>query len=233
MTREVLTLQFGHYSSFIGTHWWNLQESSFCYDLTDSSQQEINHDILFREGVNLRGERTYTPRLLVFDLKDSLRNLPQYSTLYTPPPYDSAATWPGKTSIYECEPEPKNEFQMDLETEFEYEPMHRKTTKEKYYELDKDAMVWSDFLGISLHPKSIQIVGDFLHNSTSSPFDVFGYGQGVAKGDEFVNNFESNLHFFVEECDSLQGFQVGSETLKLVSEYVNVNSKNRHCCYSA
>ena len=24
-TREVVTLQIGHYSNFIGTHWWNLQ----------------------------------------------------------------------------------------------------------------------------------------------------------------------------------------------------------------
>ena len=24
-TREVVTLQIGHYSNFIGTHWWNIQ----------------------------------------------------------------------------------------------------------------------------------------------------------------------------------------------------------------
>lgn len=24
-TREIITLQFGHYSNFIGTHFWNLQ----------------------------------------------------------------------------------------------------------------------------------------------------------------------------------------------------------------
>ncbi len=25
--REIITLQLGHYSNFIGTHWWNLQVS--------------------------------------------------------------------------------------------------------------------------------------------------------------------------------------------------------------
>lgn len=48
-TREILSLQFGHYSNFIGTHWWNIQETSFNYNA--SSQSEINHDILFREGL--------------------------------------------------------------------------------------------------------------------------------------------------------------------------------------
>lgn len=65
-TREILTLQLGHYSNFIGTHWWNiqvcnyinifkttnslicLQESNFSYDPNDPS--EINHDVLYREG---------------------------------------------------------------------------------------------------------------------------------------------------------------------------------------
>jgi len=26
-TREILTIQLGHYSNFIGAHWWNLQVS--------------------------------------------------------------------------------------------------------------------------------------------------------------------------------------------------------------
>ncbi len=25
--REIVTLQLGHYSNFVGTHWWNLQVS--------------------------------------------------------------------------------------------------------------------------------------------------------------------------------------------------------------
>lgn len=27
--REVVTLQLGHYSNFVGTHWWNLQVRMF------------------------------------------------------------------------------------------------------------------------------------------------------------------------------------------------------------
>ena len=238
LTREVITLQFGHYSNFVGTHWVNIQESSFCYDPGSSSQQEISHDVLFREGLTLRGEQTYTPRLLIFDLKGSLRNLPRYGTLYQTSSFDNEASWSGEISVHESDPEPKNEFQMDLEAELEefetfvvdnrkldrtavadygtidrpasssFTEDDKRPLREKFYELDQDISVWSDFLGTSLHPKSIQLIRDFLHGGNANPFDVFGYGQGVAKDEYFYDEFESSLHFFVEECDSLQGFQV-------------------------
>ena len=47
-TPEIITLQIGHYANFVGTHWWNIQESSFVYD--PEAQVEINHAVLFREG---------------------------------------------------------------------------------------------------------------------------------------------------------------------------------------
>ncbi|XP_076246179.1 protein misato homolog 1-like [Calliopsis andreniformis] len=50
-SREVLTIQLGHYSKFIGTHWWNLQESNFSYEPDNPS--EINHDVLYR-GENFK-----------------------------------------------------------------------------------------------------------------------------------------------------------------------------------
>lgn len=48
VAKEILTLQFGHYSNFVGTHWWNLQEQSFEYNA--SSPSEVHHDVLYREG---------------------------------------------------------------------------------------------------------------------------------------------------------------------------------------
>lgn len=65
-TKEILTLQFGHYANHVGSHWWNLQvtnsqisinclvislifqETNFSYDSNNPS--EVNVDILFREG---------------------------------------------------------------------------------------------------------------------------------------------------------------------------------------
>ena len=84
----------------------------------------------------------------------------------------------------------------------------KKPLREKFYNLDQDICVWSDFLGTSLHPRSIQLLRDFFLGDESNPLDVFGYGQRLAKEEHFYDEFESNLHFFVEECDNLQGFQV-------------------------
>lgn len=73
-TREVITLQIGNYSNYVGAHWWNIQvshqlclkrkfvseknififvlkESGFSYD-PEGPRSEISNDVLFREGVN-------------------------------------------------------------------------------------------------------------------------------------------------------------------------------------
>ena len=62
--RAVISLQLGHYSNFVGAHFWNLQESSFVYEGTpeaDGDHREVCHDILYREGQTLNREVTYTP----------------------------------------------------------------------------------------------------------------------------------------------------------------------------
>lgn len=51
-TREICTLQFGHYSNFIGVHWWNIQEHGFSFNSDDPT--EINNRVLYREGLTLK-----------------------------------------------------------------------------------------------------------------------------------------------------------------------------------
>ena len=62
------------------THYLFPSQESLAYD---SSQKEVNHDILFREGLipNTR-EVSYLPRLVVVDLKGSLGLLPEFGDLY-------------------------------------------------------------------------------------------------------------------------------------------------------
>lgn len=81
-TREIITLQIGDYSNFIGTHFWNLQvfiyinfvlfhlivstsnismqqEASFSYDENPLKPSELCHDVLYREGVNLKVNKVF------------------------------------------------------------------------------------------------------------------------------------------------------------------------------
>lgn len=84
MPKEIITLQLGTYANYVGTHWWNIQESSFVYKNSKAVKPEIDHDVLFREGHNLR-DVTYTPRLVFLDFTESLGTLPQQGALYKNP----------------------------------------------------------------------------------------------------------------------------------------------------
>lgn len=221
--REVISLQFGHYSNFVGTHLWNIQEASFSYDPSGSKKSEVNHDCLFREGKTINGDETYTPRLLLFDLKGSLRNLNIEGTLY--PSSSKCIEWPGEMTVHQSNVEPKNEFQMDIEEEEMLSNPLKKdniinaetqeessqevfSARNKVYNLNDHVSVWSDFVGTQYHPKSVNIIKEYTHEADHFGFDVFGYGQNLYLNTDFRDDFENSLHFFVEECDQLQGFQV-------------------------
>lgn len=51
--KEILYVQAGSLSNFIGTHFWNTQESYFTYD-DGEVEPKINHDISFREGLSTK-----------------------------------------------------------------------------------------------------------------------------------------------------------------------------------
>ncbi|XP_019518159.1 PREDICTED: protein misato homolog 1 [Hipposideros armiger] len=68
--REVLTLQLGHFAGFVGAHWWNQQDAAL-REATDAKETpgELCPDVLYRTGRTLHGLETYTPRLILMDLK--------------------------------------------------------------------------------------------------------------------------------------------------------------------
>jgi hypothetical protein len=84
--KEILYIQAGEQANYIGTHFWNTQESYFTYE--DGEDSETDHGISFREGLNQKvrffsldtssvrnyifspqREPTFCPRLLAFDHK--------------------------------------------------------------------------------------------------------------------------------------------------------------------
>ncbi|KAH3882235.1 protein misato homolog 1-like [Dreissena polymorpha] len=114
--REIVTLQVGHYSNFVGTHMWNAQESSFNYDPAKASEKEICHDVLYREGQNLQREVTFTPRLVLLDLKGSLRTLRQQGDLYDMG-IEEEVNWPGDVTMHSEDRPARNAFLKSLHKE--------------------------------------------------------------------------------------------------------------------
>ncbi|KAI1901479.1 hypothetical protein AGOR_G00034860 [Albula goreensis] len=229
--REVVTIQLGHYSNFVGTHWWNLQDASLSYEPDSGAPpSELQSDVLFREGVTLGGHITYTPRLIAMDLKGSLQTLRQEGSLYETAKDPNAFTWEGDVITHKESPPTKNSFLQDLdkldegeilaEAEFSSPQLQQCTGAvamdtvnrslehaQKLYHLEGSVRVWSDFLRIHLHPRTISVINQYNHDGESQRLEAFGQGEALCQG-VVLEELEDRLHFFVEECDYLQGFQV-------------------------
>ncbi|CAB1351023.1 unnamed protein product [Coregonus sp. 'balchen'] len=229
LCREVVTLQLGHYSNFVGTHWWNLQDASLTYD-PDAPPGELQNDVLFREGQTFGGEITYTPRLIAMDLKGSLQTLRQEGSLYETGKDPTALTWEGNVMVHKESLPTKNPFLLDLdkldkgeilaEVDFDPTPVphcsgavametvnSRLERAQKCYRLEGSVRVWSDFLRIHLHPRTISVIHQYNHDGEAHRLEAFGQGEALLHG-SVLEDLEDRLHFFIEECDYLQGFQV-------------------------
>ncbi|XP_045534228.1 protein misato [Papilio machaon] len=195
-TREILTLQFGHYSNHVGTHFWNIQELSF--DYTGTEKSECNNDILYREGRNTKGEITYTPRLLISDLRDSLKSLPANGGL---PDEDVQEDfkWGAVEKIQEPVAQ-KNEYLADIDKKSLHEILS------KQYQLENQISTWTDYLYPRLHSRTINVVKEYQQGSNES-FDIYHTGQSLWKKD-YGESFSDKIRNYVEECDSIQGFHV-------------------------
>lgn len=151
-TREILTLQFGHYANYVGAHFWNLQELSF--DYTGTVKTEVNHDILYREGQTDKGEVTYTPRLLLADLKGSLKTLPEDGGLSNEIE-ETEFQWDAVEKIEEPAP-PKNKYLEDIDSE-------GANALTKQYNFEQDVKTWTDYLYPRFHPRTVNVVKDYVH----------------------------------------------------------------------
>ncbi|KAJ3178326.1 Protein misato 1 [Geranomyces variabilis] len=213
MPREILTLQLGHTANFVGTHFWNTQDAYFALSETAAAPAapELDHDVLYRAGRNVYGEETYTPRLVILDLKGSLKTLKKVSPLYEAADDDgssAAATWGGKVERHAQEPYAKNDFLTHLDENASHssstEPAQSFSTH-----LESSVTVWSDFNKLYYHPKTVVEVPHFLHDDDLKPFSAFTQGLDVMADHDFRDEFlEERMRFFVEESDSLQGFNL-------------------------
>uniref|UniRef100_A0A8C8BCC3 Misato mitochondrial distribution and morphology regulator 1 n=1 Tax=Otus sunia TaxID=257818 RepID=A0A8C8BCC3_9STRI len=70
------------------------------------------------------------------------------------------------------------------------------------------SQLWSDYLSVRLHPKSIYVVRQYMHDGECGCLEAFGQGERLLQDPSCLEELEDRLHFYVEECDYLQGFQV-------------------------
>lgn len=223
--REVVTLQLGHYASSVGAHWWGLQEAQFCFEPDAEKAEIIHHDVLFRAGRTLHGQETYTPRLIIMDLKGSLSSLKLEGGLYQDTKTNTSVAWKGDVTTHREEPDHGNLVLEGLNKPQDHTslvkgcaaqalpsgaPLPRKG-KDRASETahsESPKPVWSDFLRTQLHPRSILTIHQYNHDGEANRLEAFGQGEKLLEDGTCLEELEDRLHFYVEECDYLQGFQV-------------------------
>ncbi|KAM7318456.1 hypothetical protein ACRRTK_023193 [Alexandromys fortis] len=212
--REVLTLQLGHFAGFVGAHWWNQQDAALGPRTEgDSSPGELCPDVLYRAGRTLHGQETYTPRLILMDLKgEAVAELSQVFPYRDKPPEDTGR--PDCSTLKWAEPRaPSRRMESRFPILLAYIQGVLNTdgvwrTKPIPNGKENSIRVWSDFLRVHLHPRSICVIQKYNHDGETGRLEAFGQGEGILKEPRYLEELEDRLHFYVEECDYLQGFQI-------------------------
>ncbi|KAK4504621.1 hypothetical protein PRZ48_002582 [Zasmidium cellare] len=196
---EIVTLQFGQQANYVGTHYWNTQESYFTYSGEEDSP--VNHDISFRPGIGADGAETYTPRTLIYDLKGAFGTLRRENALYQleqqehPP---SQGQWSGSTIPLQLPPIAASSYQQALDRGTEPPTLTTDTVR-----------FWSDYNHIFYHPRSIVQLNEYELNSSLMPFEQWQKGEELfANLDREHDLLDRDLRPFLEECDQLQGIQI-------------------------
>ncbi|CUS10670.1 unnamed protein product [Tuber aestivum] len=198
---EIITLQLGHQANYLGTHFWNTQESYFTY-AEDASPSPVDHNVHFRPGVGVDGGETFTPRTLIYDLKGGFGSMKKINALYEMA-QDSDAGIPqglwdkGMTIQREPLVEPI-EYQRTLDTGL---PPAR---------LDPESVrYWSDFNKVFYHPRSSIQLNQYDLSSEIMPFESFGLGRDLFNRLNREHDLlDRDFRLFAEECDQMQGVQV-------------------------
>lgn len=158
---EIVTLQFGTYANHVGAHFWNFQDESLGLRTSSSSSSTttneeddgedgegnrflekqnrfnaIDHGALYSLNETKKGDQVRTPRLVVYDVRESLGGVKQlgylvdeeddYFAMMTKKKkkYEnvvSVSTWTGKVHVHEQPRVEKSEYLRRLEEEEEYD----------------------------------------------------------------------------------------------------------------
>lgn len=142
--------------------------------------------------------------MLLVDLKGSLKTLSQCGDLYdgVPEPNTSNALWNEENvDVQQENVPPKNKLQEALSQNANVSSVQSK-------HLENDVEVWSDFLYARFHPRTVNVINEYSHNSEENPFDVFHLGREIWKKSDLEDEYTDRLRCYAEECDYLQGFQI-------------------------
>ncbi|KAG5513370.1 hypothetical protein PMAC_001433 [Pneumocystis sp. 'macacae'] len=188
--RENIVLQFGRHANYLGTHFWNAQETYFTQNTQESL---IDHHVMYRLHSTRYGKDIFTPRVLIYDLRNGFGSL--VFNIFVRK--DELAI-----EVYQTPKYPTHPFQSLLGNSYLKETLSSETITS-----------WSDYNMAKYHPRSLNQLCQYdLHDETFSPFYAFDQGKDLFRDLSKENDlFESHFRPFLEECDNIQGLTIFSE----------------------
>ena len=191
-SQEVLTLQFGTYSNFVGTHYWNIQQKR----LNESNNESLTTEDgkIFRENISNK-KHIHVPRMICFDVKKSLKALNEDGTFHTEDVSEEINE--DGPVVYAQDAIEKNEFITQMMSS-------KPSTSKQKTNLDDKVTTWTDYLMCRLDENSIQL----MKNNYNDGKDFNYFGLGEKEFDCLRDDIEDKLHYWIEECNNMEGFQV-------------------------
>ncbi|KAF9446263.1 tubulin nucleotide-binding domain-like protein [Macrolepiota fuliginosa MF-IS2] len=200
--REILYLQAGNYSNYVGTHFWNTQRE---YAITDKGDQ-VDDNISFTQRHDPDGTDHLYPRAIIFDWKDNFGTLSQSNALGTGT--NETQSSDASSILWD---RPVDEFRQ---TRIAASTYHAKIEEDSLdqsqtavFTQPGNIRYWSDYSHVYCLPRSIQRV--------PSPPSPEGFeGNWKQSQDQFWRYNEDNdlmdtsIRLFLEECDNIQGVQL-------------------------
>ncbi|KAF2672577.1 tubulin nucleotide-binding domain-like protein [Microthyrium microscopicum] len=201
---EIITIQIGTQSNYVGTHFWNAQESYFTYG--NEQPSIVDHDIHFRSGIGAYGSDTFTPRTLIYDAKESFGTLRQRNALYEMQGegHDPLHSIGGNPSLIRQPRIPQHPYQHHLDSNTTPPPL-----------TSSDIRFWSDYNRVFYHPRSLQQLHIDSITASLSPIHSWSAGVELFEADDKENDvLDRDFRYFAEECDQMQGVMLmaGVET---------------------
>ncbi|KAG4302884.1 hypothetical protein PCANB_000830 [Pneumocystis canis] len=196
--KENIVLQFGKYANYLGTHFWNAQGEYFRENTRESL---IDYHVMYRLNTDKYGKDMFTPRVLIYDLKNGFGSLSKYNDFNQL--QDDIEEKNGLiTEIYQTPRYPIHPFQFSL------------TNSQSTTSISSETITtWSDYNMTKYHPRSIHQLPQYdLYDETFSPFHTFDQGKDLFYDISKENDlFESHFRPFLEECDNIQGITTFTE----------------------
>uniref|UniRef100_A0A8B9MU04 Protein misato homolog 1 n=1 Tax=Accipiter nisus TaxID=211598 RepID=A0A8B9MU04_9AVES len=196
MPGEAVTLQLGHYAGCVGAHWWGLQAAAL---RSPAEAAELRAAALFRAGREAGGRESHTPRLVALELKGTGGAGGGLAR-------GGLAVTAGFVYSGGCSELKRPSLFTSLIPGASPASSRLAVSQEVYS--GGSMRVWSDYLNVHLHPKSIYVIRQYMHDGECGCLEAFGQGESLLQDPGCIEELEDRLHFYVEECDYLQGFQV-------------------------